>query len=379
MKIYFNLFAISQTSLGTLSVVLVVLASLFGIFLLTAKTTNKLGNTLLGFYFILMAIDFGSYFYKDIPIWLKLFNSDLASFVSRPLLYLYVLSVLYLDFKLTRKHLLHLLWLVIVIAIMIPWYFTDYNSQLYFKTNYLQFKTGKFIMYFSLVNTQVYLIVIFIVLIRYKKIVIENFSNPNLINYKWLLQMNILLQGFFVLVLIKNLYRLNSENQNHVENTRIILVIFTILFLSWLLFKALNVPQIFRGIDSKLNSYGKIDDGQKTNINAKQVEDLEYYMSVKEPFLDSDLTIQILANQLKIPTRDLSVLINHHFKQHFHDFINTYRIIKAKELLVNTSNKQLSVSEILYKVGFNSKSSFNTAFKKRVGVTPSQYRKDNSL
>jgi YesN/AraC family two-component response regulator len=93
-----------------------------------------------------------------------------------------------------------------------------------------------------------------------------------------------------------------------------------------------------------------------------------------EPYLDSSLTIQELAKQVNIPVRDLSVLINHHMNQHFFDFINEFRIQKAMQILKDQSKNKLTVLEILYEVGFNSKSSFNTAFKKHTHKTPTEFR-----
>jgi YesN/AraC family two-component response regulator len=97
-------------------------------------------------------------------------------------------------------------------------------------------------------------------------------------------------------------------------------------------------------------------------------------MTEEEPFLDPSLTIQELANQIDIPVRELSVLINHHMDQHFFDFVNEYRIQKAMGILKDQSRSQLTVLEILYEVGFNSKSSFNTYFKKHTNLTPTAYR-----
>ena len=64
--------------------------------------------------------------------------------------------------------------------------------------------------------------------------------------------------------------------------------------------------------------------------------------------------------------------------QHFFDFVNSYQINLAAEMLVTYEQQQKTVLEILYEVGFNSKSSFNTAFKKHLLMTPSQYRKLHS-
>jgi AraC-like DNA-binding protein len=93
-----------------------------------------------------------------------------------------------------------------------------------------------------------------------------------------------------------------------------------------------------------------------------------------EPFLDASLTIEDLSKQMNFETKDLSILINHHLNQHFFDFVNGYRIRKAMGILKDPEKKDLTILEILYEVGFNSKSSFNTAFKKHTNKTPTQYR-----
>lgn len=62
--------------------------------------------------------------------------------------------------------------------------------------------------------------------------------------------------------------------------------------------------------------------------------------------------------------------------KHFFDFVNEYRIKKAIQILKDRTQKELTVLEILYQVGFNSKSSFNTSFKKYTGKTPTDYRKE---
>ena len=102
-------------------------------------------------------------------------------------------------------------------------------------------------------------------------------------------------------------------------------------------------------------------------------------MLENEPFLDPSLTIYDLSKQIGMSTKDLSLLINHELNQHFFDFVNGFRIRKAMEILQDPSKKDLTVLEILYDVGFNSKSSFNTAFKKYTQLTPTQYRKKHLL
>ncbi len=98
-------------------------------------------------------------------------------------------------------------------------------------------------------------------------------------------------------------------------------------------------------------------------------------MSEEKSFLNPSLTIQNVSESIDIPLRDLSLLINHKLNQHFYDFVNTYRIEHAMVILKSATKSKLTILEILYDVGFNSKSSFNTAFKKHTGTTPTAYRK----
>lgn len=104
-------------------------------------------------------------------------------------------------------------------------------------------------------------------------------------------------------------------------------------------------------------------------------ERLLAFMEEQEPHLDPDLSLAGLAERLDTDARSLSQLINQGFEQSFFDFINSQRIDYACQRLRTTTSKERNVTEIMYESGFNSKSSFNTAFKKYTQMTPSQYRK----
>ena len=99
-------------------------------------------------------------------------------------------------------------------------------------------------------------------------------------------------------------------------------------------------------------------------------------MESEEPYLDATLTLQKLADKLELPNRDVSILINHNLNQHFFDFINQFRIKKAQNILLSPKHSQLTIQQIMYDVGFNSKSSFYAAFKKEAGVTPIEFRRN---
>ena len=104
---------------------------------------------------------------------------------------------------------------------------------------------------------------------------------------------------------------------------------------------------------------------------------LETFMEEEKPFLDQDLSILKLSKDLKTNTKYLSYIINTEYKQNFINFINEFRIKDVKENLL--SNKMnYTIEALAQNSGFKSKSSFNGAFKKVTGKTPSEFIKENS-
>lgn len=101
-------------------------------------------------------------------------------------------------------------------------------------------------------------------------------------------------------------------------------------------------------------------------------EELKGLMQAQRPYLDAQLSLPQLAETLGVSTNYLSQVINEQFKQNFFDFVNSHRVQHAAEQLTATKD---NVTDIALNAGFNSKSAFYTAFKKHLGQTPGQYRK----
>ena len=99
-------------------------------------------------------------------------------------------------------------------------------------------------------------------------------------------------------------------------------------------------------------------------------------MASQKPYLNSKLTIDDLANMLDISKRNLSNAINNETEANIYSYINDYRICEFKKLAQNPKMDYLSIEGLAQKVGFNSKSSFNTYFKKATGQTPSKFRNE---
>jgi len=99
-----------------------------------------------------------------------------------------------------------------------------------------------------------------------------------------------------------------------------------------------------------------------------------FAMEKEHIYRDEDVSLSKLSNVLSIPPYHLSQVINEKLKKNFNDLVNSYRIEDAKEKLKDISNNNLTILEIAFDVGFNSKTAFNRAFKKQTGMTPSQFR-----
>lgn len=99
-------------------------------------------------------------------------------------------------------------------------------------------------------------------------------------------------------------------------------------------------------------------------------------MSEKKPFMESNFSLPALAKQLKSSVHILSQTINDGIGKSFFEWVAEYRVEEAKKIIIESPF--LKIEEVAEQVGYNSKSSFNTAFKKITGKTPSEFRESIS-
>ena len=97
-------------------------------------------------------------------------------------------------------------------------------------------------------------------------------------------------------------------------------------------------------------------------------------MNTHKPFLNPGLSLLSLSKELKISSGDLSSLINSSFNLNFNDFINGYRVAEFKQQIYLPDNKNFTILSVALDCGFNSKSTFNRAFKKSEGKSPKEWK-----
>ena len=107
-------------------------------------------------------------------------------------------------------------------------------------------------------------------------------------------------------------------------------------------------------------------------------EKLLKYFKEDKPYLDSQLSLNSVAKHLEIHSNKLSYLINEIMEVNFNEFINQYRLKHFKMIALNPEFKKITILGLAYDSGFNSKTVFNTFFKKEIGVTPRQWVKSQN-
>ena len=136
-----------------------------------------------------------------------------------------------------------------------------------------------------------------------------------------------------------------------------------------------NTPNGKLRIDSKKqeNKYANssLSEDKKVQLN----DSINKRFFKEEAFLNPDFTLNSFAKELKTNRNYISQVINERYDVNFSTFINEQRIKKAIQLLSDKKNHIYTIDSIANMVGFNSKSSFNTAFKKQTGITPSSFIK----
>ncbi|EDP70883.1 AraC-type DNA-binding domain-containing protein-like protein [Flavobacteriales bacterium ALC-1] len=114
----------------------------------------------------------------------------------------------------------------------------------------------------------------------------------------------------------------------------------------------------------------------KENDKAELFSEISKLVIIEKLYLEPDLSLSKLSKLIGQSTQKTSSVINQYAKRNFNDFINHYRIQDAKGMLSSIESEKFTISSIAFDTGFSSLSSFNSAFKKFEGTTPSSYRKN---
>jgi AraC-like DNA-binding protein len=129
----------------------------------------------------------------------------------------------------------------------------------------------------------------------------------------------------------------------------------------------------------KIHTLKNLEDSFPGIRSDEAVNRLKIKLEVEKMFLQPKLSIDQLSNELKLPTRYLSALIQTHFQQNFPSLLNSYRVKEVLKKLNDPKEQHKTLLALAFESGFNSKSAFNQAFKEQTGKTPSSFSRKRQL
>lgn len=198
-------------------------------------------------------------------------------------------------------------------------------------------------------------------------------SDKQEVDLNWIQQIIIALLALSLFISMYNLVA-NGRELNIIANSFMILII---LYVGYFALKQKEIFLVDKDeVDRILEDEAtpEIDDPEMGALKSK----LHQLMVREKPFLQQELNLPDLAQMMDLSPHDLSHLLNKGFGQNFYVFINRYRVDTAKKMLLNRAYDRLNVLGIAFEAGFNSKTTFNTVFKKETGLTPSEFKKRGS-
>lgn len=310
--------------------------------------------------------------------------ADVLTILIGPLVYVYVKSLFVEDSKLIKKNRFHfIIPLIYLLLFSIPILIYILSASEVLFTEGIESPDNiedniKFLI--EDLFLLVYAFFTLKLLSKYKKAAKLSFSN---LKNKELIWVKHMLFGVFFIVLIDffaSIY--NLINYDSTIRIDFIIILLIVLFLYYLGYYGINQSRVLVP-EFLLNPINE----RKPSINLQNLDEAsikKHILKIKEVlsndklFLDEDLTLNKLANQVNLSEKKLSAIINQEMNTSFYDLINSYRIAEFKKRIVSTEFDNLTILGIAFDCGFKSKSTFNRLFKLSTGKSPSEYKKQTS-
>lgn len=358
---------------------------LFIVALILGKRNRTVADHLLVSWLLLMFINISSIFLLNtksgaFEIWEKLLLefSEASIFVHGPIIYSYSLALTKFNYRLSLKTAVHALpFLIAFVVLAIP-VVVEKEVSIIWRNVLLVFK---------MTSLLIYLILVLQMLLAHKRRIEDLFSNDQDKQLTWLFVIVLGILSIWVIAVLS----LGLERMTDMEIPQyggLLVNVASSLFIFLIGYFGIRQPSLFvdplikerringgeKQVKLKYEKSG-IDTQRAIEIHKRAID----HMKKEQPYLNPELTLYSLAEQLDIMPNHLSQSINSIEQKNFFDFVNWYRIEEVKKRLKKNQQEQLTLLGIALDCGFNSKASFNRIFKSKVKMTPSEYVKRNNL
>jgi AraC-like DNA-binding protein len=392
--------SISENALLFVSGLGIVQAFLLSCLLIFHPKSDKTVNLFLGLYIISISLP------MFMPLLQYFFSWQVISIVDPfialvgPFLYLYVISFK----KIIRLRKVYPHFLLFLLNILVDWWFYQSISSKYpytkqFSEEALNHPFFTIVVCVRLVQMTTYYFLSIKALSNYQNSIRQLFSETSRIDLKWV---RWLINGYMFLIIMWGIVYFFIQKfpgyfdlLTFINSALITPYIYTITFKSisqstlWQIQSSVNKNDVeaqISGVEkTELQSIlPEKDKISKPALNHSKTDEIAArvvaLMEKESLYQETELTLQQLAQKLQLPAYQVSQAINEGLKKNFYDLVNGYRVEKAKRLLMNPENKKFTVLSVGFEAGFNSKTTFNTVFKKFTGLTPTDFRdKQNTM
>lgn len=383
---------------------LTLLGAAHGVFLALALVNTKSGDIrahrILALFTLVFSFDLGEEFlyqigfFQSVPELLHVLAP--IDLLYGPLIFLYVLQLTNpVPGRIVPASYWHFLPALMGIALLMPFYMMDGSEKLALTESlrtgggiendipyrvFIELGFSLFILG-TIVQLGLYLLFSIRRLIRHTTSIKNAFSDIDKINLAWLRNLLLGLSCIYLLYLGDQLFP-DLMGMNILGDLITVIAVIMIYAMGYL---GLRQPAIFtRSFASEQPAIEKDEDraeqkyrrsGLDSETSQIFLDELSGHMRDNKPYLEGDLVLPELAQQLGISANYLSQIINEQLNVNFYDFVNGYRVEEAKRLIRSNLGTKINILNIALDSGFNSKSAFYTAFKKDTSMTPTEYRK----
>lgn len=359
--------------------------------LLITRKKNKIANRLLGLLTLMWSIILFLFAFvikgvmSEYPHLLRTITH--IEFTFFPLLYLNIEYLLKRRERFNYRDLLHFIPLVFNVLLFSRFYFESAETKLFLVSNNTDYYFILNVISDELLALQgiIYSILALNLIKKYNSSLLNYQSNNDKLLIKFTkIGITILLISWVIGAIATNLEIINISVNVNLFIIVYLLIVFVIYIISY---AAIRSEEIFKLSDEQIshtivsevsnNANNQILDENSPKESVVDVlnQNLLSFMTEQKPFLNPDLSLQDLADDLKVSRRQLSGIINQKHKVNFFEFVNTYRVEEVKKKMEDPKNKQYKILSLAYDAGFNSKASFNRIFKQHTHFTPSQFMK----
>ncbi|MDD2411299.1 MAG: helix-turn-helix domain-containing protein [Bacteroidales bacterium] len=348
--------------------------SLFAAILVAAKKNIQKQDRILATWLFLLAAEFLTCGI-DYLVWgVPLLSSSFLLF--NPAFFLYIRSLTKAGFKLKASQLLHLVPFIVFESAS---YLLEEKSTLhnFFENDSTQWFRFLFSIA-SVISWLVYNYLSAAMVFRHRKKLENEFSTiESEKKLKWIISIVVLYNLYCAFSLILGVIQVSvpgSGLSQYVYNYSALLVLIYILS-----FYGLRQERVFQTEENPLEEVKEKYQNSVLSTERKESikEALIRLVESSKIYLNPDLNMNMLSEMLDVPKHQLTEVINSEIGKNFFRFINDYRVEAVKKKLLDPNNLY-SIEAIGYDCGFNSKSSFFTVFKNVTGMTPLQYKMQNS-